>query len=74
MRKDQSSDKSRSMTLSGDQFIGELYHDNKALIPQATDWWGRWVPLFDRFVQGNQDAPPVSTFPLELPNATFMNE
>ena len=63
------------LTLSGDQFIGKLYHSNRGFIPQAMDRWGAWGPLFERFMLGDHDAPAIMTYDHDItPNAVLMNE
>mmetsp|Transcript_4029 Transcript_4029/g.5672 ORF Transcript_4029/g.5672 Transcript_4029/m.5672 type:complete len:299 (+) Transcript_4029:1574-2470(+) len=72
------SDKSTGITLTGDQFIGEIIDSNKALIPQAVDQFGQLGPLFDKFLLGTSDEAPephdYSTSKHARPNAIKMNK
>lgn len=75
LRKRASSCPKSGLTLSGDQFIGKLYHSNRGFIPQAMDRWGAWGPLFERFMLGDRDAPAIMTYDHDItPNAVLMNE
>ncbi|KAL9179712.1 hypothetical protein ACHAXT_009002 [Thalassiosira profunda] len=61
-------------TLTGDEFIGDLYNNNRALIPQAMDRWGQMGPLFQRFLLGDRDAPDPMEYVAARPYARKMNE
>ncbi|KAL7535579.1 hypothetical protein ACHAXR_006580 [Thalassiosira sp. AJA248-18] len=74
-RDNAASDKSSGLTLSGDQFIGKLYSNNAALIPQAMDRWGSWSPLFDRFLLEGRSALAILSYAeSKNPNAILMNK
>ena len=68
------SDKLTGQTLTGDEFIGELYRANKALIPQAMDRWGTPGPLFTHFLSGVREPPAPMTYPPSTPWAAAMNK
>jgi len=72
------SDKSTGITLTGDQFIGEIVNNNKALIPQAVDQFGQLGPLFEKFLLGTREEARVphdySAYKGSRPNAIKMNE
>ena len=61
-------------TLTGDQFIGDLFVNDRALIPQAMDRWGQMGPLFRRFLLGDRDAPDPMEYAADRPYARKMNE
>jgi hypothetical protein len=60
------SDKGKQITLTGDQIIGEIIDNKMALIPIAISPYGRFGPIFNRFLYGS-DIIPLPT--LKKPNA-----
>ena len=79
MRKSSATDKTigkYGRTITGDQFIGELFNHGRVLIPQSMDRWGNIGPLFNHFLVGSRDdAPDPMTYDISThSNAKKMNE
>mmetsp|Transcript_6205 Transcript_6205/g.9681 ORF Transcript_6205/g.9681 Transcript_6205/m.9681 type:complete len:88 (-) Transcript_6205:391-654(-) len=66
------SDKSAGITLTGDEFTGEILNNNKAFIPRAVEqFFGQFEfgPLFDRFLLGTiatTPPTPIITAPTKM--------
>ena len=68
------SDKLTGQTLTGNNFVGELHHANKALVPQSMDRWCTPGPLFTHFLTGTRaPAEPMAYLP-STPWAAAMNK
>jgi hypothetical protein len=61
-------------TISPDQLMGDIVDSQQALIPQVVDPWGKWNELFERTLIGDQDAPPVTSYPASRRHAQRMHE
>jgi hypothetical protein len=62
-------DQDTMMSLSGDEIIGDIIHNNMALIPIPVTPHGSLGALFNRFLSNTTVGQPPS-FPTSRPNAT----